>query len=227
MIDNDTIIFTPVYDHEITEDQFNHNQTAYEQQKKLLKNLACWTAKAATELEPYVFSVKEVIFENKISGYVEESGNDYLTIYNYPGTISKDATLEEKAACNVLKTANALYQSLFAGDKILIANLAIELGIAVAIAHASPFEKLASSGKKSKEGYKNREAQYRKENCQDWLKDNSDKISHITKKAQLKDIQQLNQYLKHIKLETLASWFSEIYPNQLKGGRPRKLPVTP
>lgn len=227
MINNDTIIFTPVDYHEITEDQFNHNQTAYEQQKKLLKNLAYWTAKAATELEAYVFSVKGVIFENKISGYAEESGNDYLTIYSYPGTISKDATLEEKAACDVLKTANALYQSLSTGDKMLIANLGIELGVAVAIAHALPFEKLASSGKKSKEGYKNRQDQHRKEDYQNWLKENPGKISHITKKAQIADIPELKRYLKFAPIATLARWFSEVYPNQFKGGRPKKLPATP
>lgn len=153
---NDRIIFQFSKDKVISKEEFERLTKPYEQQKTLLKRLAVWTETAVSYLETYGYAsdataTGKVIFSKKIPCYDEETGNDYLTLFFHPGVVSEDAVPEEKAACEVLKTAQALWQSLFQDDKLMIANLSIEFGLAVAVAHATPYEELTIIGKRRKE----------------------------------------------------------------------------
>jgi len=153
---NDRIIFQPGKDHLISKEESERLEEPYEQQKTLLKRLAIWTAKASRDLEAYGYAsdattTGKVIFSDKMPCYDEETGNDHLTLYYYPGVISEDAAPAEKAACDVLKAAHVLWQAKRQDDKFIIANLSIEFGLAVAIAHATPYEELAIIGKRRKE----------------------------------------------------------------------------
>lgn len=228
MNDNDRIIFPSGEERTISKDKFERSQTDYEQCKKLIKSLAAWTAEAVKQLESFGYSTSHdqynrLIFEKKIAFYNGETDEEYTFIYYYPAKIREDAEAEERSACEVLKAAEYLYESISTENKYLIANLGIQLGLAVAKANAIPFEELALSGKKSKEGYKNRQDQHRKEDFQNWLKNNPDRVCNITKKVQLETIPELERFTTIMSLETLASWFNEIYPAKFKGGRPKNI----
>lgn len=229
---DDRIIFKPGKEQPITEEEHEQRRAPYEQHAKLLKCLSGWTKNAAKQLEDYGYSgnnfeENKVIFQKKVPYYDEETGNKFLVIYHYPGPIRKDATPAEKAACDVLKRANALWQALFSDNKKLIANLGISLGLAVAAAHATPFEELAITGDKIKNSYKNRADQHRKEDFQEWINNHPDRVRDITKKSDLRQIPELQRFFEHHQLDTIGYWFNEIYPNQFKSGRPKKPPVIP
>ena len=84
-----------------------------------------------------------------------------------------------------------------------------------------PFEALAISGKASKEGAKSRTDQNKKATFQEWIVENKEKVKNCTKINDLRKI----DYIKAIPVAdgTIKKWFKEVYPNQLKSGRPKKL----
>lgn len=226
MSNPDRVIFPVGAAQPITQKQAEQLNTPYEQQRELIKRLSAWTSEAAKTLEAYGYSTDAEIYDKAITAerlpfYDDETGSDSVLVYSYMAAIIKDAAPTEKAACEVLKRAHELRRAMLTDDKCLIANRALELGLAVAVAHATPFEKLAISGKKSKDGHKDRPDQHRKADFQALIRSNPKLVLHVTKKQDLLDIDGLQRFTKNQSPATIARWFSEIYPDQLKGGRPK------
>ena len=121
-------------------------------------------------------------------------------------------------ADSVLRAIYDLSQALSKDDKNLIANTSIAVGLAVSRAHAEPYEKTA----KSLTGYKDRVSNLQKESFQKWIRENKDRVTDCRNIKDLKEI----EHIRNIKIsdETLKKWFKEIYPDQLKGGRPKNKP---
>lgn len=142
----DRIIFKQGEERPISEADYKHSQQPYEQQVELIHYLAGFTKIAADELVERGYTV----FTERMPCYDEENDRDYMTLFTYPSAMPDTATDDEISAINVLKTAERVWDAIFSNDTCLAANAGMEFGLALAAAHAMPFEKLAIVGDKQK-----------------------------------------------------------------------------
>ena len=114
----------------------------YEQQVELFSHLEAWCSHAI-----------KILAAKGYSGFSNYGGGVYELIW-LPESISIKDQIDPKiqAADDVLRAIHELHEAIFQDDIMRIANVGIQLGIAVAVAHSRPYEVLVRYGEKIKEG---------------------------------------------------------------------------
>lgn len=192
---------------EITKEEYAELIQPYQQQVKLFESLVAWSRQA-----------EMVLAENGYTNIFRYGLNNFLCWHPQKIETTKDEVQDADA---VLRAIHEMHSALFQDDKNLIANAGIALGLAVSRAHAMPFEALAISGKKCKEGPSNRDKDIKREYTKEWLRENPDKVKHCKNVKDLRAIERLSNKALDVPDTTLKRWFNEIYPGQLKRGSGR------
>ena len=126
----------------LTSNEHKNSLDPYEQQVDLFSHMEAWCRHAV-----------EVLTAKSFSGFSYYGSGVYKLMW-IPESITTEGSVDLKtqAADNVLRAIHELHEAIFQGDKLRIANIGIQLGVAVSIAHSRPYEVIALYGREKKEG---------------------------------------------------------------------------
>lgn len=158
MKSKDRIIFQEGERTEITEEEHKKSLEPYEQQKELYSCLEAWSSHAVEVLRSKGYSegydeIGSLTDDEQQALIAKPTIAKYGSVYELmwlPQALLPGADTETKSADEVLRAIKKLHTAIFQKDKNRIANAGIEVGIAVAKAHAEPYEMLTSYGQEKK-----------------------------------------------------------------------------
>jgi|GEM_PF-3628793 len=217
------IIFPKENSITVEESDYKRSLHPYEQHKELAEVLNGWSEVAVNAFKKFGFSYE----------YAEGTDRPILIEYGQPqfqltwlaaplpdAYIHRADTEELLRADSVLRSIRELYEALASRECNRIANAAISVGIAVGVAHAEPFEKLAFIGRSVTDATKSKHIAKLKAEYQEWWRANPEKAGAV---------RNINDLLKQkacseVKKSTMKKWFKEVYPDhKLQTGAPKTI----
>jgi hypothetical protein len=230
MDENERLIFQKGKAKPVTKKKHEKSLEPYEQQVELFSNLEAWCAHAVEILRKSGYSETyeetEGMTESERLALIKKPRLiSYGSIYKLtwiPQALLSNVDAETKAADDVLRSIHNLHEAIFQNDKNRIANAGIDVGVAVASAHAYRYEKDVVSAKNSSQSFKNRDDQLRKGAFEEWLQENyEEKVKHLQTMKEILKIDRIASI--PVKGKTIRKWFKEFYPNHcFRIGRPKK-----